>query len=159
MINPGDHTLEVGITYLPPEAPHPRTFRKMYNFTTFDTILVRSMSLPSINRSVIFQMHIENTGDSPIHLTRVRFHAESAWDVRSCNEVVEGEELDVFAGRGIGPREIFQSMHVLVPRKGSVPGAVDGEMPFALGRVEVCWVGSMGEKGSLITGLMKRRPV
>jgi len=104
-------------------------------------------------------MHIENTGESPIHLTRVRFHAEPAWDVRSCNEVDEdGDELSVYAGRGIGPREVFQSMHVLVPKRG-VPGAVEGEMPFALGRVEVCWVGSMGEKGSLITGVMKRRPV
>ena len=103
-------------------------------------------------------MHIENIGDSPIRLTRVRFHPEPAWDVRSCNEVVETEELGVFGERGIGPREIFQTMHVLVPRKGA-PGAAEGEMQFTLGRVEVCWVGSMGEKGSLITGIMKRRPV
>ena len=97
-------------------------------------------------------MHIENTGDAPLNLARVVFHTESAWDVKSCNEVVEGEELGVFGGRVLEPGAIFQTMHILVPRKET-----EGEMPFALGRLEIGWVGSMGEKGSLITGLMKRR--
>jgi Protein of unknown function (DUF974) len=146
--------LEVGVTYLAPNSPHPRTFRKMYNFTTFDTIVIRSMSLPYLNRSLVFQMHIENTGDSPIQITRVRFHAEQAWEVQSCNQIVENEELGIFAERILEPKEVYQTMHILEPRKG-----IEGEMPFALGRVEIDWVGSMGEQGTSITGLMKRRPV
>ena len=137
---------------MPPSGHHARTFRKMYNFTTFDTIAIRSMSVPHINRSVVFQMHIENTGDAPINLTRVRFHPETAWDVKSCNELMEGEELGVFGGRVLEPKAVFQTMHILVPRKGA-----EGEMPFALGRLEIEWVGSMGERGNSITGLMKRR--
>jgi hypothetical protein len=156
VIQRGDHTLEVGVTYLPPSAQHPRTFRKMYNFSTFDTIAIRSMSLPHTNRSVIFQMHIENTGDSPLHLTRVHFHAEDAWDVKSCNEVVADEELGVFGDGILEPRGVYQTMHVLV----AAPAAgVDGEIPYTLGRLEIGWLGGMGERGSSITGLMKRRPV
>jgi hypothetical protein len=125
----------------------------MYNFTTFDTIAIRSMSLPYINRSVIFQMHIENTGDAPLHITRVRFHAENAWDVKSCNEVDE-RELGIFGGEVLELGGVYQTMHVLVPSK-----RVDGEMPFTLGRLEIDWTSGMGERGSSITGLMKRRPV
>ena len=153
MIKPGEHTLEVGVTYLPPAGEHPRSFRKMYNFTTFDTIGVRSMSLAYTNRSVIFQMQIENSGDTPLHLTRVRFLPETAWDVKSCNELVQGEELGIFQGRELLPREVFQTMFILAPRKG----AGEGEMPFALGRLEIDWVSCMGERGSLITGVFKRR--
>jgi Protein of unknown function (DUF974) len=126
----------------------------MYNFTTFDTIAIRSMSLPHINHSVIFQMHIENTGDSPLHLTRVYFQAENAWDVKSCNELVADHELGVFGDGVLEPRGVYQTMHVLVPS-----GRADGEMPFTLGRLEIDWIGGMGERGSSITGLMKRRPV
>jgi hypothetical protein len=154
VIQRGDHTLEVGVSYLPPSSIHPRTFRKMYNFTTFDTIAIRSMSLPHTNRSVIFQMHIENTGDSPLRLTRVHFHAENAWDVKSCNEIDKNHELGVFESGVLEVRGVYQTMHVLVPVKDG-----DGEMPFALGRLEIDWVGGMGERGSSITGLMKRRPV
>jgi hypothetical protein len=125
----------------------------MYNFTTFDTIAVRSMTIPYAHKSVIFQMHVENTGDSGLHLTRVNFHAENAWTVQSCNEIGE-EELSVFDGRVLEPREIYQMMHVVKPR---IHG--EGEMPFSLGRVEINWIGSMGEKGSIITGVMKRKPV
>ena len=150
----GDHTLEVGVTYLTHGLEHPRAFRKMYNFTTFDTIGIRSMSLPFSNRSVLFQMHIENTGDTPIHISAVRFLAESSWDVQSCNELVKDEELGIFGERLLAPRDVFQTMHVLVPKKG-----FEGEMPFALGKVEIEWVGSMGERGSSVTGLMKRRLV
>jgi len=161
-----DHTLEVGVTYTPstPEAL-PRTFRKMYNFTTFDTIAVRSMSLPSPThaRSVIFQMHIENIGNEPFTLTSLNFHPEPQWDVVSCNRIesntLEGTEgrqdgeLGVFGEGWIEPRGVVQSLFVLSPKVG-----VEGEMPFALGRVEIGWAGAMGEKGSSITGLMKRRP-
>jgi hypothetical protein len=154
VIERGDHTLEVGVTYLPPGASHPRTFRKMYNFTTFDTIAIRSMSLPYKDRSVIFQMHIENIGDTPLHLTRVHFNADNVWEVKTCNEIEEGDGLGVFGERLLEPKAILQTMHILVPSKG-----IEGEMPFALGKLEIDWVGSMGEKGSLITGLMKRRPI
>ena len=75
------------------------------------------------------------------------------WAVTSYNKIGEGE-LSVFEGRGLDPREVYQTMHVLKPK---VPG--EGEMPFSLGRVEIKWVGSMGEKGSIITGVMKRKPV
>jgi hypothetical protein len=154
VIKAGDHTLEVGVTYLPPEAEHPRTFRKMYNFTTFDIITVRSMSLAYPNRTVIFQMEIQNTGDSPILLTKILFHDETAWDVKSCNELVKGEDLGIFRERELLPREFFQTMFILTPKKG-----VEGEMPFALGRLEIDWMGSMGERGNLITGVFKRRIV
>jgi hypothetical protein len=137
-----------------PNLQHPRTFRKMYNFTTFDTISIRSMSLPFSNRSVLFQMHLENTGDAPIHISTIRFLAENSWDVQSCNELVGDKELGVFGERLLAPREVFQTMHVLVPKEGH-----EGEMPFALGKVEIEWVGSMGERGSSVTGLMKRRIV
>jgi Protein of unknown function (DUF974) len=152
--NAGNYTLEVGVTYLPHSGEHPRTFRKMYNFTTFDTVHVRSIPINYKNRSVVFQLEIQNTGDAPIHLTQVRFHAESAWDAKSCNELVEGQELGIFGERAMLPREIFQTMHMLLPKKG-----VQGEMPFALGRVEIEWVGNMGERGSLTTGLHNRRPI
>jgi Protein of unknown function (DUF974) len=100
-------------------------------------------------------MHIENTGDSPIRLTAIHFHPEPAWDAISCNELQPGDELGVFQGRLLDSKEVYQCMHVLVPKRGNV----EGEMPFALGRAEIDWVGSMGEKGSSITGVMKRRPV
>lgn len=97
-------------------------------------------------------MHVENTGDVGIHLTRVQFHPEQAWDVKSSNEVHKEEELSVFDGRLLGPREVYQTMHVLSPKI-----AGEGEMPFTLGRVEINWIGSMGEKASTITGVMKRK--
>lgn len=146
--------MEVGVTYLPPSGEQPRTFRKMYNFTTFDTIHVRSIPINYKDRSVVFQLEIQNTGDAPVHLTQVRFQAEGTWNVKSCNELVEGQDLGIFEERAILPRETFQTMHILVPKKG-----VQGEMPFALGRVEIEWVGNMGERGSLITGLYNRRPI
>jgi hypothetical protein len=124
----------------------------MYNFTTFDTIHPRAIPINYKNRSVVFQLEIQNSGDAPIHLTQVRFLVESAWEVKSCNELVEGQELGIFGERAMLPREICQTMHVLVPKKG-----VQGEMPFALGKVEIEWAGSMGERGSLITGLYNRR--
>src|SRR5436190_4286247 len=89
VLQAGDHTLEVGVTYLPPGGELPRTFRKMYNFATFDLITVRSLSLAyPKSRTVIFQMEIQNTGDSPVLLTRIRFQDDTAWDVKSCNEIV-----------------------------------------------------------------------
>ena len=185
IIERGDHTLEVGVTYTPNSSPHPRTFRKMYNFNTFDTITIRSQSRTLPSRTVLFQMHIENTGDSILHLKQVNFHTEPVWDAKSCNELSpvaekidsgeetvstseksgaeqsdtaenpgDGGELGVFMGRGLEPKAIYQVMFVLTPKKG-----VEGEMPFHLGRLEIEWVGSMGEKGSLITGMMKRRPL
>jgi Protein of unknown function (DUF974) len=144
----GEYTLEVGVTYT--SITTIRTFRKMYNFTTFDTIAVRSMTLPHKSRSVVFQMHIENTGDARIQLTRVFFHCEPAWATRECN----GTDLDVFCGRGVGPREVVQTMFVLVPKTDG-----EGEMGYSLGRVEIDWVGGMGERGSIITGMMKRKIV
>src|SRR5256885_1246722 len=81
----GDHTLEVGVTYTSNSSPHPRTFRKMYNFNTFDTITIRSQSRTLPSRTVLFQMHIENTGDSILHLKQVNFHTEPVWDAKSCN--------------------------------------------------------------------------
>lgn len=112
------------------------------------------MSLSYPNRTVIFQMEIQNTGDAPIILTKIQFRDESVWDIKSCNEITKSEELGIFKGRELLPRETFQSMFILVPKKG-----VEGEMPFALGRVEIDWMGSMGEKGNLITGVFKRRIV
>jgi hypothetical protein len=126
----------------------------MYNFATFDTIAVRSMTIPFEQKSVIFQMQVENIGDTGIHLTRVHFHAEPAWTATSCNAFTDNEELTLFNGRLLDPREVVQTMHVLAPKT-----LADGEMPFTLGRVEINWVGSMGEKGSTITGVMKRKPV
>lgn len=141
----------------------------MYNFNTFDTIAIRSQSRTLPSRTVLFQMHIENTGDSLLHLKRVNFHTEPVWDAKSCNELsplvaaesettgvpeVQEGELGVFMGRGLEPKGIYQVMFVLTPKMG-----VEGEMPFHLGRLEIEWVGSMGEKGSLITGIMKRRPL
>lgn len=111
------------------------------------------MSLAYRNRTVIFQMHIENSGDTPLHLTRVRFLPETTWDVKSCNELIPGEELGIFGERELLPREIFQTMFILAPKIG----AGEGEMPFALGRLEIDWMSCMGERGSLITGVFKRR--
>jgi len=98
-------------------------------------------------------MHVENIGDVGIHLSRVQFHPEQAWDVNSSNEVSKDVELSVFDGRLLGPREVYQTMHVLSPKIA----AGEGEMPFTLGRVEINWIGSMGEKASTITGVMKRK--
>lgn len=176
IIERGEHTLEVGVTYTSPSStsPHPRTFRKMYNFNTFDTIAIRSQSRTLPSRTVLFQMHIENTGDTILHLNQVKFQTEPIWDVKSCNQLPEhgdreddpqsqvddgGDskghgELGVFLGRGLEPKAIYQVMFILTPKMG-----VEGEMPFHLGRLEIEWVGSMGEKGSLITGMMKRRPL
>ena len=109
--------------------------------------------MPHHNRSVIFQMHVENMGDSALNLTRVRFLAEPVWDVQSCNEIVEDEELGVFARRMMEPKEVYQCLYVLAPKQG-----VEGEMPFTLGRVEIGWLGSLGERGTLVSGVMKRRP-
>ena len=178
----GEHTLEVGVTYTAPLHPHARTFRKLYNFTTFDTIAIRSQSRTLPSRSVLFQMHVENTGDSTLFVKRVRFHAEAVWVARSCNELPPGREGDahgdkhgdgdadgdgdkhgdrdadggvgVFMDRGLEAKSVYQVMFLLFPK-----GGVEGEMPFHLGRLEIDWVGSMGEKGSLITGMMKRRPL
>jgi len=127
-------------------------------------------------------MHVENTGDSTLFVRRVRFHAEAVWVVRSCNELPPGGEaagegvahgdkngdkdrdrdadrdtdggVGVFMDRGLEAKSVYQVMFILFPK-----GGVEGEMPFHLGRLEIDWVGSMGEKGSLITGMMKRRPL
>jgi hypothetical protein len=170
IIERGEHTLEVGVTYTSNSSPHPRTFRKMYNFTTFDTIAIRSQSRTLPSRTVLFQMHIENIGDTTLHLKQVKFHTEPVWDAQSCNELPPGAqngrnnseqgegqeegELSVFMGRGLDPKGVYQVMFILNPKSG-----VEGEMPFHLGRLEIEWVGSMGEKGSIITGMMKRRPL
>ena len=113
-------------------------------------------------------MHVENIGNEPFTLTSLKFHTEPQWEVISCNSIKspssddkenleEGKEregeLGVFGEGWIEPRGVVQSLFVLSPKVG-----VEGEMPFALGRVEIGWVGAMGEKGSSITGLMKRRP-
>lgn len=184
----GEHTLEVGVTYTTTLHPHVRTFRKLYNFTTFDTIAIRSQSRTLPSRTVLFQMHVENTGDSTLFVRRVRFHAEAVWLARSCNELPPGGEaagegvahgdgdgdkhrdkhgehgehgdrdadgeVGVFMDRGLEAKSVYQVMFILFPK-----GGVEGEMPFHLGRLEIDWVGSMGEKGSLITGMMKRRPL
>jgi hypothetical protein len=147
-----EHTLEVGVTYLPPGAENTRTFRKMYNFTTFETLALRSHSLPYPNRSVLAQVQIQNSGDSPLVLTCINFLPESVWVAKSYNEFEEGES--VWAERILLPCEVVQVSFLLVPR---VRG--EGEMPFALGRVEVEWFGQMGEKGSLVSQVFNRRPM
>lgn len=124
----------------------------MYNFTTFETLSLRSHSLPYQNRSVLSQIQIQNSGDAPLVLTCVRFIPESVWEVKSCNEFEDGK--NVWEGRELLPREVVQVSFLLVPRfKG------EGEMPFALGRMEIEWVGGMGEKGSLVSQPFNRRPM
>jgi len=91
--------------------------------------------------------------------------------VRSCNELPPGGEaagegvahgdkngdkdrdrdadrdtdggVGVFMDRGLEAKSVYQVMFILFPK-----GGVEGEMPFHLGRLEIDWVGSMGEKGS-----------
>ena len=149
----GEHTLEVGVTYLPPGAEHTRTFRKMYNFTTFETLSLRSHSLAYPHRSVLSQIQIQNSGDSPLVLNVVNFLPEAVWEAKSCNEFEEGG-APVWAGRELLSREVVQVSFLLVPKLRG-----EGEMPFALGRVEVQWVGGMGEKGSLVSQVFNRRPI
>jgi Protein of unknown function (DUF974) len=123
----------------------------MYNFTTFEILSLRHNAHPYPNRSVLSQIQVLNSGDAPLTISHVTFLAETAWDVKSLNE--EGEDGEsVWHGREILPREVVQVAFMLTPRG-------TGESPFALGRVEVGWVGGMGEGGSLVSQVFNRRPV
>jgi hypothetical protein len=121
----------------------------MYNFTTFETLSLRHNAHPYPTRSVLSQIQILNSGDAPLTISRVVFLAETAWDVKSLNDE-EGRE--VWEGREVLPREVVQVAFLLTPRG-------TGESPFALGRVEVWWVGGMGEAGSLVSQVFNRRPM
>jgi Protein of unknown function (DUF974) len=123
----------------------------MYNFTTFETLSLRHNAHVYPTRSILSQIQILNSGDAPLTISRVAFLPETAWDVKSLNDEEEGGR-EVWEGREVLPREVLQVAFLLTPR-----GV--GESPFALGRVEVAWVGGMGEGGSLVSQVFNRRPV
>lgn len=186
----GQHVLACTVAYrLPPGAravpgaseeesgdPGLQTFRKFYKFVVVNPLSVKTKVHSSRSPSalldlserdkVFLEIHIQNTGQHPLHFEQLQFESEESWQVEDGNvmRVDEGngreEEESLLSGSLIliHPQDTRQYVYILSPKVVSLfpvtysPGSV-----IPLGRLNISWRSSFGEPGRLLTSMLSRR--
>ncbi|KAK4166190.1 hypothetical protein QBC43DRAFT_343151 [Cladorrhinum sp. PSN259] len=158
----GNHVLAVTVSYYEATemSGRTRTFRKLYQFISKGSLIVRTKAQVLGSKRWILEAQLENCSDEAMQLERVGLGLDKGFEFRDCNAWgSDGNTKPV-----VKPGEIEQVCFVIEEEEGKEgqgkvqqegedeeEGKVDeGRVEF--GVLQIGWRGEMGNRGFLSTG-------
>ncbi|PAV75694.1 hypothetical protein WR25_08778 [Diploscapter pachys] len=145
----GQHILICSVSYKTPQEEK-MYFRKFFKFPVAKPIDVKTKFYSAENDDVFLEAQIENTSTAPMFLEKIELESSQNYTV---TPILLPEDNEM-RGCMLNPKDVRQYLFVLSPTDSHHQAGYKDMT--TIGKLDMCWRTSMGERGRLQTSPLQR---